>query len=208
MLRSDHDGPRAIGQGHGGLHHLVGEGAGVILQMGIQNGEQLRGVDAVLDALGQGSVDRHLLAQGGVGQGQHHQIGGGNQGFPVAGGAEARPAHHGAGVKTLQGGHPLGQARGHHHRTGGALQQKEHLGRRLLQPADRLAEGEAQQLPLAGETLENIRRLVGQERKGAQQLKQLAWICHGSALLGRGRHQQAGIDRLQARIQRGLKILG
>ena len=112
-------------------------------------------------------IDRHR-------RGQHHQIGGGNQGFPVAGGAEARPAHHGAGVKTLQGGHPLGQARGHHHRTGGALQQKEHLGRRLLQPADRLAKGEAQQLPLAGETLENIWRLVSQERKGAQQLKQLA----------------------------------
>ena len=121
MLRGDHYGPGAIGQGNGGLHHLVGEGAGIILKVGIQNSEQLRGVDAVLESLGQGSVNRHLLAQRGMGQGQNHQIGGSDQGFPVAGGAEARPTHHGASIKPLQGGNSLSQAQGHHNRTSRSL---------------------------------------------------------------------------------------
>ncbi len=115
-----------------------------------------------------------------MGHGQHHQVGGGDQGFPVGAGAENGPTHHRPGVEALQGGDPTGQPRSHHHRTGGALEHEEHVGRRLLLAADRLPEAEAQQLGLAGQLLEQGLGLVGQEGKRFEQFQQLGGIRHHS----------------------------
>ena len=121
----------------------------------------------------------HGLPQGGMGDGQGHQIRGGQQDFPVRAATELRPAHHRAGFQALQGGHAFGETRRHHHRAGRALHQEVGEGWRLLQAADRLAKGETQQLALSGQGLEQGLRLVGQKGKGAKQIEDLIRIGHG-----------------------------
>ena len=147
--------------------------------MGIQHREQLRRGHAALHPLGEGWMAGHGLPQGRMGDGQRHQIRRGQQDFPVRATAELRPAHHRAGFQALQGGDPFGEAGSHHHRAGRALEQEEGLRWRLLQAADRLAQGETEQLTLSRQGLEQRFRLVGQKGKGAKQIEDLIRIGHG-----------------------------
>ena len=62
----------------------MGKGARILTQMRIEHREQFRRIDTAADPLGQRRMVGHLLPQGGMGQSQHHQIGGGQDRLPVA----------------------------------------------------------------------------------------------------------------------------
>ena len=122
-----------------------------------------------------------------MGQGQHNQLGGSQQGLPIAPGTKGGPAHHRTRFEALQRRHPFAQPRSHHHRTGTSLQQEKHLLGRLGEANDRLTERKAQQLALGGESFELFGRLIRQKGEGTQQFKELSCFRHGSAPL-RWRH--------------------
>ena len=147
--------------------------------MGVEGGEQLSGMDAGAEAVGQRGGAGHQLAEQGLGDRDHQQRRGGDQAFPAAAAAEHTPAEHVAGLVALQGGDPPRQARGQHDRAGRSLQHQVKLIGGHIRPADRLPLAEAQQLGRLGQLVDRGPIQIRQQRKTAQQILNRNAFSHG-----------------------------